>query len=147
MKILLIKMSSLGDVIHTLPALSDAQKIIPSIQFDWVVEPAFSEIPAWHPVVNKIIPVNLRYFKKHPIEALKKKFIFDLYQQINQTNYDLIIDAQGLLKSAVIAKLAKGVRCGYDKNSIKEKWASYFYDQKYTVSKELHAISRIVVLL
>ena len=147
MKILLIKMSSMGDVIHTLPALTDAQKAISDIQFDWVVEPAFSEIPTWHASVNKIIPINLRQWRKHPFDAIKNKSILNFYRNLNQTKYDLIIDAQGLLKSAVVAKCAKGVRCGYDKNSIKEKMASYFYDQQYAVSKNQHAILRIRELL
>lgn len=143
MKILLIKMSSMGDIIHTLPALTDAQMAVPDIQFDWVVEPAFADIAQWHPAVHKIIPINLRYYKKHPIEAFRKKFLPELYKNLNRTEYDFIIDPQGLLKSAIVGKMAKGLLCGYDKKSAREKIASYFYQKKYSVDKEQLAILRI----
>ncbi|MGC8165048.1 lipopolysaccharide heptosyltransferase 1, partial [Salmonella enterica] len=65
MRVLLIKTSSLGDVIHTLPALTDAARAIPGIQFDWVVEEGFAEIPAWHPAVAQVIPVAIRRWRKN----------------------------------------------------------------------------------
>ena len=64
MKVLIVKVSSLGDVIHTLPALSDARSAIPAIEFDWVTEEALTEVPDWHPAVSKVIPVALRRWRK-----------------------------------------------------------------------------------
>ena len=63
-KVLLVKTSSLGDVIHTLPAITDATRAIPGITFDWVVEESFAEIPSWHPAVDKVIPVAIRRWRK-----------------------------------------------------------------------------------
>lgn len=66
MKVCVIKTSSMGDVIHTLPALTDAQKAIPSLSIDWVVEENFAEIPRWHSAVNRVLPIALRRWRKSP---------------------------------------------------------------------------------
>ena len=67
MRVLVVKMSSLGDVIHTLPAITDAARALPHCRFDWVVEEAFAEIPGWHPAVDRVIPIALRRWRKHPL--------------------------------------------------------------------------------
>ncbi len=142
-RILLVKTSSLGDIIHTLPALTDAMRAIPGIIFDWVIEERFQAIPAWHPAVGRVIPIALRRWKK------KKNFltIFSSIKAfkkiVNQQSYDLVIDAQGLVKSALITYLVKAPSAGYSKNSIREKLASIFYDERYEVAKKQHAITRI----
>ncbi len=64
MHVLIVKTSSMGDVLHTLPALTDAMNAIPGIRFDWVVEEGFSQIPSWHPAVDKVIPVAIRRWRK-----------------------------------------------------------------------------------
>jgi heptosyltransferase-1 len=66
LRVLVVKTSSLGDVIHTLPALTDAAAALPGIRFDWAVEQAFAEIPAWHPAVERVIPVAIRRWRKSP---------------------------------------------------------------------------------
>src|SRR3990167_1177931 len=143
MHILLIKMSSMGDLIHTLPALTDALQAIPGITIDWVVEPAFSDFPVWHPAVKTVISLPLRRWKKNIFsrQTLTEAKIF--YQQLREKKYDLIIDAQGLLKSMIIAKCARGKSVGYDKQSAREWLASFGYQQKYCVSKQQHAVNRI----
>lgn len=65
MKVLIIKTSSMGDVLHTLPALTDAMRAIEGIRFDWVVEENFAQIPGWHPAVDRVIPVAIRRWRKH----------------------------------------------------------------------------------
>jgi heptosyltransferase-1 len=146
MRVLIVKMSSLGDVIHTLPALTDAANAVPGIRFDWVVEEAFAEIPAWHPAVDKVIPIALRRWRKNPVGSLRgpewKKFRATLGRQ----HYDAVIDAQGLLKSALIARLVGAPRIGLDKRSVRERLASLFYHQKISVPRELHAVERIRML-
>ena len=142
MKVLIVKTSSMGDIIHTLPALSDAQKAMPEIQFDWLVEDAFAEIPTWHPAVNKVISIKFRQLRKKPL-LLPFKLAWKTFKRnLQQTHYDIIIDAQGLLKSVFLAKKARGILHGYDKQSIKESLAAYFYGVKRTISKEQHAINR-----
>lgn len=143
MKVLIVKTSSLGDVVHTLPAITDAKENIPGIVFDWVVEEGFAEIPSWHTSVREVIPVAWRRWRKNLFKAINSGEIRDFFKKIRKEKYDLIIDAQGLIKSSVIAFCARGLRIGYDKQSAREKYASFFYQKKYQVSKKLHAIARM----
>jgi heptosyltransferase-1 len=142
MNVLIIKTSSLGDVVHTLPALSDAKKAIPDINFDWVAEEAFAEIPEWHTAVKDVFPVAWRRLRKNLIKAFLSGELLTFLKTLRQKKYDLIIDAQGLIKSAVIAKIARGRCCGYDRKSAREQPAAFFYAEKFTITKDEHAITR-----
>lgn len=142
MHVLIVKVSSLGDVIHTLPALTDAMRAIPNIKFDWVTEEAFTEIPAWHATVNKVIPVAFRRWKKNIFKMLFSQEYRKFKHELKQTQYDLIIDAQGLLKSGHICSLAQGKVVGMDKSSAREKVATRYYDESFVVSRQQHAVER-----
>jgi heptosyltransferase-1 len=136
MRVLLVKLSSMGDLIHTLPALSDAARAIPDIKFTWLVDSGFEDIAHWHPAVDMVIPVPLR--QRNFREILRT------IRLIRLQKYDLIIDAQGLLKSALFAKIARGkARVGYAKGSCREPIASYFYNKRYRIGNELHAVDRM----
>jgi heptosyltransferase-1 len=141
--VLLVKTSSLGDVIHTLPALTDAQRAIPGIQFDWVVEEGFAEIPAWHPAVAQVIPVAIRRWRKHPLQTLRTGEWRRFKARLRETRYDLVIDAQGLLKSAWLTRYVKAPIAGFDRDSIREPLASRFYDRCYAVPRDQHALERV----
>jgi len=143
MRILVIKTSSLGDVFHTLPALTDARNAIPDLRVDWVVEEAFAEIPTWHTAVDKVIPVAWRRWRRNLCSAATWSEMRQFYTQLTATDYDMVIDAQGLIKSAVIARLAKGTRCGLDQNSAREPSASRAYKRRIFVAKGEHAIHRL----
>lgn len=143
MKILLIKTSSMGDVIHTLPAVTDATKAIPGISFDWVVEESFSEIPAWHPQVKKIIPVAWRRWRKSLLSRRVQQEIYTFWQALRAEQYDLVLDAQGLLKSAMFTRIARGKRGGLDWGSAREPLASLWYQKRCTVNFYQHAIVRM----
>lgn len=143
MQVLIVKISSMGDVIHTLPALTDAGKMCKNISFDWVVEESFAEIPSWHRLVNKVIPVALRRWRKHPLKMLAARELQNFRSNLKSEAYDFIIDAQGLIKSAVIAKMANGIVCGMDKHSATESLAAHFYQHKFSIVKQQHAITRI----
>ena len=144
MKVCVIKTSSMGDVIHTLPALTDAQKVIPNLSIDWVVEENFAEIPRWHSAVNQIIPIALRRWRKSPFSIQTRNEWKNYRTLLQAENYDAVIDAQGLIKSALFAtRFAQGVKHGYDRKSIREPLASYFYDKKYAISYQQHAVERI----
>jgi len=147
MRILLIKMSSMGDVFHTFPALSDAQQNLPGLVVDWVVEKSFAEIPKWHPVVDKVYPIELRRWRKSLFSKQTRNEIKYFFEEINQTQYDLIIDAQGLLKSAWVARKVKAKTAGYNWDSAREPLATLFYKFKYPVAKDQHAILRLRQLL
>ena len=142
-RVLVVKTSSLGDVIHSLPALTDAARAIPDIKFDWVVEQSFAEVPSWHPVVDRVIPVAVRRWRKHPVQAWRSGEWAEFKQQVGDYAYDAVIDAQGLFKSAWLTRYAKGVRYGLDKASAREPIASYFYDQPIDVAKGQHAVERV----
>lgn len=143
MKVLVVKTSSMGDVIHTLPALTDAAEAIPGIVFDWVVEEAFSEIPVWHPSVRRVIPVAIRRWRKAPLTALRSGEWGRYRKALAAETYDAVIDAQGLLKSTLLAtRLARGKRCGMDRASAREPAAALFYDRGIAVPKGMHAVDR-----
>lgn len=142
-RVLILKTSSMGDVIHTLPALTDAKRAYPDIVFDWVVEEGFAEIPAWHPAVDRVIPVAIRRWRKNIVKTLGSTEWKQFRNQLRKHHYDLVIDAQGLLKSAWLTRLVKAPSVGYDRQSIRERLAALFYRQQYAVSKELHAVERI----
>lgn len=143
MRVLVVKTSSLGDVVHTLPALTDAQRAIPHIRFDWLVEDAFTEIPRWHPAVDEVIPVGLRRWRKHPWATWRSGVWSHFVISLRRHYYDHIIDAQGLLKSAFLTRYAKGVRSGLDKDSAREPLAAWFYQHRYHIPKDWHAIERV----
>ncbi|MDM2852003.1 lipopolysaccharide heptosyltransferase RfaC [Citrobacter sp. Cpo065] len=143
MRVLIVKTSSMGDVLHTLPALTDAQQAIPGIQFDWVVEEGFAQIPAWHSAVDRVIPVAIRRWRKAwfsaPIKAERKAF----HDAVRLQHYDAIIDAQGLVKSAaLVTRLARGIKHGMDWSTAREPLASLFYNRKHHIAKQQHAVER-----
>ena len=146
MKVLLIKLSSLGDVIHTLPAITDLFQQNPSIELDWVVEENFIDIPKLHPHVRRVIPCALRRWRKQKYHALKSLEWLDFLKNLRQEKYDLIIDAQGLIKSTLIARCAKGRIAGFSKNGAREPIASWFYQNRYDIDKNQHAILRLRAL-
>jgi len=146
MKILIVKMSSMGDIIHTLPAITDAARAIPAIQMDWVVEENFDEIPRWHPAIHRVIPIAIRRWRKSPIQTLRGEEWKNFKAQLQQENYDCIIDAQGLFKSAIVTRMAKGPVSGFDFRSAREPLASFFYQHKFSVARNQHAVERTRLL-
>lgn len=143
MHILVVKTSSLGDVIHTLPALTDAHLHYPRLQCDWLVEEAFAEIPSWHPAVERVIPAALRRWRKRIWCSRIRNEWHQFIQILTQQQYDKIIDAQGLIKSAFLTYQAHGLRCGLDRHSAREPLAALAYQQRYTIPKNQHAIIRL----
>ena len=142
MRVLVVKTSSLGDVIHALPALTDAMRAIPGLRADWLVEQAFAEIPGWHPAVETVIPVAVRRWRKQPF-ALKRDPLWQAFHRTLKTRqYDLVIDAQGLVKSAALACFAHGPRAGFDFASVREPLAALSYRHRYAVARDQHAVIR-----
>jgi heptosyltransferase-1 len=139
MRILVIKTSSLGDVLQTLPAVSDAKRARPDLTVDWLVEEAFAPAPAWHPGVADVIPVALRRWRKRP----EMRQIRASVGRLRNRRYDLVIDAQGLAKSAALALLARGPSAGFDSRSAREAAASLVYSHRISVPRDLHAVDRV----
>lgn len=143
MRVLIVKTSSMGDVLHTLPALTDAQQAIPGIRFDWVVEEGFAQIPSWHAAVERVIPVAIRRWRKAWFSAAVKAEREAFRKAVRAQKYDAIIDAQGLVKSAaLVTRLARGVKHGMDWHSAREPLASLFYNSRHAIAKQQHAVER-----
>ena len=147
MRLLLIKTSSLGDVVHALPALSDALKALPNLQVDWVVEEAYAPVARLHTAVEGVIPVAIRRWRKSPLSGRTRQEWKEFQARLQETHYDLVLDAQGLIKSAWIGLLAHGPRVGLDWQSAREPLASLSYQRKLRVQKELPAIARNRLLM
>jgi len=139
MKIAIVKLSAMGDIIHAMVALEFIKKAYPTIQIDWIVESVFVPILDNNPNINKILPINLKSIKKN------KKEIFNqikLLKEYSKNNYDLVIDAQGLLKSAITSKLLGKPVAGFSKNSIRESIASIFYNETVDIDYAANTIDR-----
>ena len=145
--ILFIKTSSLGDVIHHMPALTEARRRRPDARLSWVVEDAFAPLVHLHPAVDQVTPLAVRRWRGAALApstwpstwAETTGFI----RTLRERQYDEIVDTQGLFfKSALIARLARGRRHGYDASSIREPAASRLYDIRHKVARDLHAIAR-----
>ncbi|KAB7627329.1 lipopolysaccharide heptosyltransferase I [Alkalilimnicola sp. S0819] len=143
MRLLLIKTSSLGDVVHTLPALSDALAARPDLRVDWVVEEAFAPIARRHPAVARVIPCALRRWRKHPWRAWRSGEWRAFREQLKGSGADRVLDAQGLIKSAFIARLAPGPRHGLDARSAREPLSARVLDVAHAVPRGGHAIDRL----
>lgn len=143
MRVLLIKTSSMGDIIHTLPALTDAKKAIPDFTVDWVVEESFAEIPSWHPAVRAVIPISFRRWRKNFFAKETRQAWHKMRDTLSAEQYDYVLDAQGLVKSALLTRYANGLKVGLDFKSAREAWASWFYQKKLTVNFYQHAIVRM----
>lgn len=141
--ILLVKTSSMGDILHTLPAVTDLCQHIDEIKLDWVVEETFQAIPAWHHGVRNVIPVALRRWRKNYWQSLHSQEWNAFKQAIGACRYDYVIDAQGLLKSAFVCRYANGRRYGLDWRSAREPLASVFYQKRLRVDYQQHAIKRM----
>jgi len=143
MHVLIVKTSSMGDVLHTLPTLTDAMQAIPGIRFDWVVEENFAQIPSWHPAVDKVLPVAIRRWRKHWFGSQQREERVRFKRDLQSRQYDVVIDAQGLIKSAaLVTRLARGVKHGQDSRSAREPFASWWYDQRHEIDKKQHAVER-----
>jgi heptosyltransferase-1 len=144
--ILFVKTSSLGDVIHHMPALTEARQRYPDARFTWVVEEAFAPLVRLNPAVDEVIPVAWRRWRWSLYAPATLREIASSLRGIRAGRYDVIVDSQGLLRSAIIGRVAHGRRHGYDVRSIREPLAAAFYDMRHHVSRELHAVERNRIL-
>jgi len=150
LKLLIVKTSSLGDIVHMLPAVYDAANAIIDIQIDWVVEESFQEVATWSPYVNRVLPIAIRRWRKSLFSAQIWQEIKRFKHSLQLEKYDVVVDSQGLLKSALVTKWVNTENAsiwGYDQHSIREPIARHFYHNRVAVSLETHAIQRNRLLL
>jgi len=141
LKIAIVRLSAMGDIIHSAIVLQFIKEKYPTANIDWIVEKSMAAVLEDNPDIHRIIRIELKKFKK-------TKKITDLFSQIkiihSLPQYDYIIDMQGLLKSALVTKFMTGIVCGFDKKSIREGLASYFYDKKIYMPYDANTIDRNV---
>src|SRR6266567_8025676 len=142
-RVLLIKLTSLGDLIHALPALSDAKSARPELEFDWVIDENFQEIAAWHPAVKSVITTNHRKWRGALAHPSTLGSISRLVAEIRAVEYYLVIDGQGNFKTALLSMFARGPRAGFDRHSVREWIAHFAYQRRFAASKNAHAIDRL----
>lgn len=140
-RILLVKTSSLGDVVHNLPVVSDLLAAFPDAVIDWVIEESFAAIPRLHPGVAQVWPVAVRRWRRALWHPAVWREIRAFAGALRAARYDAVIDTQGLLKSAWIARLAHGARHGLDWSSAREPLV-LFYDRTHRVPWDRHAVER-----
>jgi heptosyltransferase-1 len=132
-EVLIVRTSSLGDLVHMLPAMSDIARHVPDARIDWIAEESFAEIPAWHPAVRNVINVAHRRWRKAWWSASVRAERKALAERLRDTRYDIVLDMQALLKSAWLVRQTRGVRHGLDWRSAREPLASLFYDVRHRV--------------
>jgi len=140
-RVLLVKTSSLGDVVHNLPVASDIAAAYPGVAIDWVVEESFAAIPRWHPRVRRVLPVAMRRWRRAPWQREVRTQWQLFVKTLRSETYDAVIDTQGLLKSAWLARQALGIRHGLDWASSREP-LGWLYDRTYAVPWGRHAVAR-----
>lgn len=140
MKMLLVKTSSLGDVVHAMPAVTEARARVAGLEISWVVEESLGDIASLHPGVARVIPVAVRRWRRAPVASLGE--IRSFRARLSAKRFDLVLDSQGLLKSALIACSANGTRHGFDAASARESLGSFLYRVKHRVPQGMHAVHR-----
>jgi len=140
--ILFVKTSSLGDVVHNCPAVSDAARAFPGAAIDWVVEEPFAGIAAMHPAVRRVIPVAVRRWRSALLKSSTWAEMAAWRRGLRAERYDVVVDTQSLFKSALITSMAHGKRHGLDRASAREVLAPMFYDVRHSVPRSQHAVER-----
>ena len=141
-RILLVKTSSLGDVVHNLPVVADIRSHFPGAEIDWVVEENFADIPALHPGVRRVWPVAMRRWRRQFFRPSAWREIAGFRRALREREYDAVIDTQGLLKSAILTSMARGPSHGQDRATAREPLAARFYTHTYNVARGRHAVVR-----
>lgn len=140
--ILFVKTSSLGDVVHNGPAVSDALRALPGASIDWVVEESFVDVARLHRCVRRVIPVAVRRWRARLYDPATWRELAAFRRALSAERYERVIDTQGLVKSALIAASAHGEKHGYDAASAREPLAARFYDVRHPVAANMHAVER-----
>ena len=146
-RILLVKTTSLGDVIHCLPAASDIAVHFPRASLDWVVEETYVDVVRLHPAVGRVLPVALRRWRKHLLGRDTRDELIAFRRMLGSEPYDRVIDVQGLIKSALLARMARGEHHGLDRASAREALAALTYQRRHAVPWTLDAVARNRILV
>jgi heptosyltransferase-1 len=141
-EILFIKTSSMGDVLHHMPAVTEAKRHFPAARITWVVDEMYAPLAALHPAVDEIITIAQRRWRKQLFAARSWREFREALRKLRARSYDKIIDTQGLVRTGLMGRLARGEHHGYDRDSIREPFAARFYEVNHKVGWDLHVIAR-----
>ncbi|MEI8574441.1 lipopolysaccharide heptosyltransferase I [Methylomonas sp. LW13] len=144
MKIAIVKLSALGDIVHAMAALQFIKAALPLAQIDWIVEERFVGVLADNPHLDNILGVNLKALKTDKWRVFAE---INKIRTYAEQGYDLVLDAQGLIKSAVVSRLLSANCVGFDQASIREKWAALFYSRHVAYPYDANTIDRNVAVL
>jgi len=142
-KIAIVKLSAMGDIIHAMVVLQFVKKYYQNVQIDWFVEKSFATLLEGNHHIDNIYSLNLKAIKKDFFLIIQQ---YKFLKKISHNGYDLVIDAQGLLKSALVSKILAKEVVGFDEDSIREKVASKFYTQKVSIDYAQNVIKRNIKL-
>ena len=140
MRIAIVKLSALGDIIHAMVVLQFIKQHLPNSTVDWVVEQGFKDILANNPNINKIHTVNIKQAKQQK----SFKLLFNEIKKLRKLpRYDIVIDTQGLIKSAIVSRAIPSDKTfGFDKNSLRESFAAKFYTDTCNINYDENIIKR-----
>ena len=141
-RVLFVKLSSLGDVIHNLPAVTDLCARRPEARIHWAVEEAYADLVRLHPAVEQVVAVPLRRLRREWGRRSAWSAFGAARRALRRHPYDYVLDTQGLVKSAAVARMAQGATFGFDRTSARERIAARFYDQGLKVPRAQHAVDR-----
>src|SRR5690606_20537024 len=132
-RILIVRTSSLGDLVHMLPAISDIARHVPDACIDWIVEESFAEVPSWHPAVHEVIPIAHRRWRKSWWAPQTRAERAELRRNLDARRYDIVLDMQALMKSAWLVRQTHGAPHDLERRSAREHLSSLFYDIRHRV--------------
>ncbi len=149
MKILIVKLSSLGDVVHAMPAVQDVRRALPEAQIDWVVEQGFAALVQRCTGVNRVIACELRRWRRAPLSSATRVAWRAFKTELQRERYDAVIDLQGLSKSALVSWLARLAPSGrryalanQTDGSSYERPTRWVADVAISVPAHCHAVAR-----
>ena len=144
--LLVVRPSSLGDLVYALAIVSDVARHRPDVALDWVAESGFVPLLALDPRIRRIVPIALRRWRKAPWAARSRHEARDFLRQLRAERYEVVLDAQEQVKGALVACLARGTRHGFDRASAREPVATFLDHVHHAVPRELHFVERMRML-
>lgn len=141
-KILIIKSSSMGDIIHALPVARDIREAMPDARIDWVAEESFADIPSLAPAVGRVHVTAFRRWRRSIFSERTRREVRELKRALRAENYDCVLDIQGLMRSALVARWTGVPATGYTRDTVREPLAAYFYAHHLDLPESLGAVKR-----
>ncbi|NTV50592.1 MAG: lipopolysaccharide heptosyltransferase I [Geobacteraceae bacterium] len=137
MRILIVKISAMGDVLHALPVLDYLKQASPECEIDWVVEGAFADLLSGNPLISRLHIVQFKKWKKKPFSGNTVAEILDVRNGLVKRAYDLVIDLQGNIKSGIVAWLSGCPRrVGFNRDTAQESLNSLFINRRVALQPE-----------